>query len=85
MAVHAKTEYAKFRNQFQEGIHPAMKKLYKQASGARNLTDLGDLSIEGQDPDPPEAAEGEEEGGAGSDFVAEGAATPEAAGLPEGA
>ena len=61
-----------------------MRKLYKQASGARSLTDLGDLSIEGQDEDPPEAAVEEKEGEAGSFLSAEGAAIPEAANLPEG-
>ena len=29
-----------------------MKKLYTQASGARSITNSGELSIEGQDSDP---------------------------------
>jgi len=76
LGVNAKTEHAKFAKQFQDGMHAAMKKLYKQAAGARDLSNLGELSIEGQDPDPPTAEEEGVEGGDGSGQDAEGAAAP---------
>ena len=58
--------HAQFAKQFQDAMHPAMKKLYNQASGARSITNLGELSIEDQDPDPVDPsppAEGEDAGG----------------------
>ena len=66
MGVQAKHEYAKFAKHFQDAMHPAMKKLYNLASGARSITNLGELSIENKDPDPVDPSppeEGEDAGG----------------------
>ena len=66
MGVNAKTVHAQFAKQFQDAMHPAMKKLYNQASGARSITNLGELSIENKDPDPVDPSppeEGEDAGG----------------------
>ena len=52
MGVQAKSASAKFAKQFQDAMHPAMKKLYTMASGARSITNLGELGIENSDPDP---------------------------------
>ena len=66
MSVNAKTAHAMFAKQFQDAMHPAMKKLYNLASGARSITNLGELSIENKDPDPVDPSppeEGEDAGG----------------------
>ena len=66
LSVNAKTVRAKFAKQFQDAMHPAMKKLYNLASGARSITNLGELSIENKDPDPVDPSppeEGEDAGG----------------------
>ena len=66
MGVQAKNEHAKFVKQFQDAMHPAMKKLYNLASGARSITNLRELSIENTDPDPVDPSpleEGEDAGG----------------------
>ena len=50
----AKEEYDKHPTQIQEGMHPAMKKLYSHAKGARTFEFTEDLTIEGKDADPAE-------------------------------
>ena len=56
----AKEEYDKHPTQIQEGMHPAMKKLYSHAKGARTSECTEDLTTEGKDADPtePEAKDG---------------------------
>ena len=56
----AKEEYDKHPTQIQEGMHPAMKKLYSLSKGARTFEFTEDLTIEGKDADPaePEAKDG---------------------------
>jgi len=76
MGLNAKTEHAKFAKQIQDGMHGAMKKLYKQAAGSKTIGNLGELSIDGQDPDPlpPQEGAGEgEDGSGGAEVVAQSA------------
>ena len=55
----AKEEYDKHPTQIQDGIHPAMKKLYSHAKGARTFEFTEDLTIEGKDADPSDEPEPE--------------------------
>ncbi len=50
-----KTEYARHPTQDQDGIHPAMKKLYNHAKGARTFECEEDLTIDRKYEDPADS------------------------------